>query len=458
MGLSLYPSQVKIQSRSMISALEKDNEILGKIQEKINAFVSDDTLKGDAWYKMKQQLSNHSSVIMGLSYLNNGIIGDCNTLINTVGDEILIEDQLRASIWGLQKCNWLLERANSGYYWALRQGLDDEVCNVLWWCIQKNNGIIGANNSKISDLQNKLDRLLAIEQSTAGLFSVNTDMTGALNTGVVTISGAWLGLKLINTGINTAWKNTVTDVCYEEAAEKINEELGEEALSVEEYEALDNAGKQQYLEKVNDAFVKLLPSLDLPLTESEIRIPLAPGLTAYYKLGIDGKTNPESVAEIKLAREDCFKAIQEFKVGTIHMGADGYVTVEATINLENRDVQVRNKYGINPNNGSVTVEYETECSILNDNVTMTNTVGIEANPQKPQLVPEPVPVEEPVELPAEKPVWEQGWEMVEDGAREVGELVDDHKNEILGVGVIAVAAAVVIYFFPPAVLIPALAL
>ena len=89
---------------------------------------------------------------------------------------------------------------------------------------------------------------------------------------------------------------------------------------------------------------------------------------------------------------------------------------------------------------------------------MTNTVGIEANPQKPQLVPEPVPVEEPVELPAEKPVWEQGWEMVEDGAREVGELVDDHKNEILGVGVIAVAAAVVIYFFPPAVLIPALAL
>ena len=127
MGLSLYPSQVKIQSRSMISALEKDNEILGKIQEKINAFVSDDTLKGDAWYKMKQQLSNHSSVIMGLSYLNNGIIGDCNTLINTVGDEILIEDQLRASIWGLQKCNWLLERANSGYYWALRQGLDDEV-------------------------------------------------------------------------------------------------------------------------------------------------------------------------------------------------------------------------------------------------------------------------------------------------------------------------------------------
>ena len=85
----LDPAAIKAQSAAAITELDNDLDDLSVTKKAITAFMNEPELKGNAYTALKKSMKQYRFYIRKLQEANIADIADHNTLIETVGDEVL---------------------------------------------------------------------------------------------------------------------------------------------------------------------------------------------------------------------------------------------------------------------------------------------------------------------------------------------------------------------------------
>ncbi len=172
MGLAIYPSKLKEQISSMDSILEGNKACLNIIIDDIEKFIENPKLEGTAWTNVKVQMENHISLIRGIIQGSDEIISDSKTLIYLVGDEDIIEDEIRESIQELNACisDWLIT-ANTCKTLMNSQYTGIEVSGYYAYMYAKYLLLINDSYNIIAMLESKLETLYWITKQTIDLYN-----------------------------------------------------------------------------------------------------------------------------------------------------------------------------------------------------------------------------------------------------------------------------------------------
>ena len=194
MGLKLYPGSIKEQADSIIQNLEADNKDLLSALQTISQFVQNTELKGAAWESMKYQLGNHEAVIQGFICANDSVIQEHENLKSSVGDENLDEAELIAKRDSLMSTNAFLEKNIS----LMQSNMQNDVMKIkygFWYqeMIFQYQISINQNQTLIDELNEKIQKLYDIENTTASLFSESITLYDTVNEGIVAIQKGWNG-------------------------------------------------------------------------------------------------------------------------------------------------------------------------------------------------------------------------------------------------------------------------
>lgn len=231
MGLKLYPGSIKEQADSIIQNLESDNKDLLSALQTISQFVQNTELKGAAWESMKYQLGNHEAVIQGFICGNDSVIQEHENLKSSVGDENLDEDELIAKRDSLMSTNAFLEKNIS----LMQSNMQNDVMKIkygFWYqeMIFQYQISINQNQTLIDELNEKIQKLYDIENTTASLFSQAGALYEAITDGILTVQKSWNSStgEFTVTNVNMEWKKKI-EKSWEEREEreikKIQEKL-----------------------------------------------------------------------------------------------------------------------------------------------------------------------------------------------------------------------------------------
>ena len=227
MGLKLYPGSIKGQADSIIQNLEFDNKDLLSALQTISQFVQNTELKGAAWDSMKYQLGNHEAVIQGLICANESVIQEHENLKSTVGDENLDEEELIAKRDALISTNTFLEKNIS----LMQSNMQNDVMKIkygFWYqeMIFQYQISINQNQTLIEELNEKIQKLYDIENTTASLFSESITLYDTVNEGIVAIQKGWNGTGFSVSLDTPEWKKTV-QLRWNDRTKKLEKEMEE---------------------------------------------------------------------------------------------------------------------------------------------------------------------------------------------------------------------------------------
>ena len=227
MGLKLYPGSIKGQADSIIQNLEFDNKDLLSALQTISQFVQNTELKGAAWDSMKYQLGNHEAVIQGLICANESVIQEHENLKSTVGDENLDEEELIAKRDALISTNTFLEKNIS----LMQSNMQNDVMKIkygFWYqeMIFQYQISINQNQTLIEELNEKIQKLYDIENTTTSLFSESITLYDTVNEGIVAIQKSWNETGFSVSLDTPDWKKTV-QLRWNDRTEKLEKEMEE---------------------------------------------------------------------------------------------------------------------------------------------------------------------------------------------------------------------------------------
>lgn len=246
MGLVLDPRKIITQSNSVIEVLKEDNKNLYEVLNGISSFLKKEGLKGIAWDSMRIHFNCHKLVVQGLICANDLVIKNHGILIEQVGEETLVEEDLRAKIESLQGVNISLGKVVE----ALRSGSENDILRNSDYgsCITMYEGCIEGNKYLISNLEGKIERLYEMEHKTSSLFSDAEPLYCAAERGMVELKQAWnssIGQFRVSTD-KWDWKKTIYKA-WSESAYSLNQEYGVEIPTSTAEELLEAlAGEKLY--------------------------------------------------------------------------------------------------------------------------------------------------------------------------------------------------------------------
>jgi len=227
--------------------------------------------------------------------------------------------------------------------------------------------------------------------------------------------------------------------------------LGDDALTYEEYSNLSEIKQLEYLEKVAEILVKLIPNTNLSVGD-ELEIAIGPDMTAYYQIRGELDTNPDSAMNVEVIIEEQKAVLENFSVvfgkAEVVLGLDGTVGYRVEDEINQNMIVSR---GVYYNNIDMSLAAELEVTTSVESSSVTSIVGVEKS-KNANTGWESVPVVEPVPVVVleEKEWWEEGWdflcgigETITDGVEDTIQWVGENKEviEVVGyVGLVAIAA------------------
>lgn len=202
MGLLLKPAEIKTQTQAMVQAFQKDSLSLRNVLPGISEFVGESNLDGAAWKGLKNQLAAHEAIIQGLIAANDSMVRDSETFSSEVGDEELDEEKLKTSIERLARQNKTLSASIENYErqmnsFSLAEQLIESLVDLkrMYYRGQINQleQTIQTNTEMITELEEKLKTLYAIEAATQGLFQEATSLFDSAAQGMTAITASFTG-------------------------------------------------------------------------------------------------------------------------------------------------------------------------------------------------------------------------------------------------------------------------
>lgn len=125
----LLPGDMRAQCDSAIKILERNNESIGKIQNKLQDFIEDDELVSEAYSTLKKQISDYLAVTSAMISANDMDIADLQALKEAIG-----EDELRGDLI-LKYKNEACQEMNSFHNSAA--AYHAKAASESWWSIER---------------------------------------------------------------------------------------------------------------------------------------------------------------------------------------------------------------------------------------------------------------------------------------------------------------------------------
>jgi len=235
-GRVIKPGEIKTQASSMKQALAQENAAVQGVLPNISQFVGSDEFQGSAWSGLKEQLSDHQSVIQGLICANEDMIADSETLGASVGDEDLIEDEINQQIKNQESIISASTSDIRNYQSYINTYLSQDMgistgSYIVYanWQINQNTNMISSANAIIQEMKGKIAEIDAIESATNSLYDSAAGLYAEVNAGIAALRAGWTGggfaVGLVR---NRSWKKTLDDRWAKR--ETINEKRAREYL------------------------------------------------------------------------------------------------------------------------------------------------------------------------------------------------------------------------------------
>ena len=259
MGLILFPDLIRREAASSTAAMEADNSGYVRALNAIDEYLNDDQLQGAGWDAMRRHLSGHRTVIRALLLANKAMIEANETVSDKVGEEILIEDKLRAKIRCLENINKALRVMiaaltaamcgsphNAGYYRFLIRECEEHI---------------RINLNQIAILEGKIEKLYRIEAETADLFDKADGLYGKINSAIAALRQGY------DPGMNTY----SLGVGYSEFEESINKQWKEGFKEIEnKYRyVIERIDTEKFFENIINPVVEWLSDVEIRQVEIE---------------------------------------------------------------------------------------------------------------------------------------------------------------------------------------------
>ena len=271
-------------------------------------------------------------------------------------------------------------------------------------------------------IEDKINKIACFKAATSGIYSTLESDKGLLQTGIACMEGIGFNskTKTFSMGLaNLSWIAKLNEkwekrIDVDKLSEEVFEKLGDDALTYEEYSNLSEIKQLEYLEKVAEILVKLIPNTNLSMGD-ELEIAIGPDMTAYYQIRGELDTNPDSALNVEVVIKDQKMILESFTFSVenseVVFGLDGSIgyRIGKMIN-QNTEVSA----GVYADYFDSSIKAEMEVSTSLENSSVTSTVGVKKSIStnigwEPVPVVEPVPVIEPIE---EENLWDKGWNVI----------------------------------------------
>ncbi|MEA4922006.1 MAG: hypothetical protein VB031_01415 [Eubacteriaceae bacterium] len=200
MGIVIKPKNIKTQTNSMISALEKDNEALRATVSRLEGFAGDNDLQGNSWGSLKRHILESSTVLKGMTACNDYMIRDSRKLANAVGSEELIEDDIDTAIDRYREIKNDNEKRIEKYESNIRQyGSLSSLPGAAGYLtyaqaqIGYSRTAISIAEKMLDHLRKKLEKITEIERDTKDLYSESKNLQASVDQGIAALNSSWNG-------------------------------------------------------------------------------------------------------------------------------------------------------------------------------------------------------------------------------------------------------------------------
>ena len=197
MGLILIPSEVMNCAEELRNFLAQNADSYSGTMQKVQSFSWNTELKTVTYDTLKEKLPMvHGIIVQTMMMAQESVNSDLSILESSVGNEDLFEDELVLQIERLNaECrNYeniisnLQELCSNPFIEML-----GFVSSYLSELIESNHALLEHTRAEIARLEEKLDFLYEVSNSTKGLFQTGIDLFGmadnAIHDAVVTITG-----------------------------------------------------------------------------------------------------------------------------------------------------------------------------------------------------------------------------------------------------------------------------
>ena len=295
-------------------------------------------------------------------------------------------------------------------------------------------------------IEDKINKIACFKAATSGIYSTLESDKGLLQTGIACMEGIGFNskTKTFSMGLaNLSWIAKLNEkwekrIDVDKLSEEVFEKLGDDALTYEEYSNLSEIKQLEYLEKVAEILVKLIPNTNLSVGD-ELEIAIGLDMTAYYQIRGELDTNPDSALNVEVVIKDQRMILESFSV---YLGnAEAVVKVDGSIGYKIeeeicKDTTASRAVYANFYDNSIGAEMEVTTSIENSSITsvigMKKSININNGWD---TVPEVESV--PTIEYDEEEWWEPGWNVICDigegfsnGIESVADWMSDNKETV----------------------------
>lgn len=254
MGRVIIPSELTAMAKDIKTANQGYRKGLWDILPALSTFSENTQLEGEAWSSIKIQLSDYQGVIRGALSVINKMDSDCDKLSSQCGSEILIEDDIRDQIKDLQasvddykSCITDLEKT------LKKDTLPPRFADKNISALTRYRNAQISTSQLIVKLNEKLEKIEEIDETTSQLFTNATKTLDLMNKGIDFVTGSWNGSGFDIQG-DRSWKEDLEKAHWTKYNRKI----------LEEYFVLDEEGNIQFikpgaLKKFVNIFERMLP-------------------------------------------------------------------------------------------------------------------------------------------------------------------------------------------------------
>jgi hypothetical protein len=199
MGRIIKPGEIRQQCNSIIQAMQRENQQLQDILPSIRRFLEESTLEGAAWDGLKSQVEGQQSLIQGLICANEELIADSECLANSVGDEDLDEDeitrQLELARMYMGSYQEIIDNYEQDFHFHSANIIQNDfgMCNHCRRQIRLYTKLATTQQQIIRRMEEKLQRIIDIENATKGLYQGGTSLYASYEQGLEALKGNWNG-------------------------------------------------------------------------------------------------------------------------------------------------------------------------------------------------------------------------------------------------------------------------
>lgn len=208
----LNPNDISDQCDTAINKLNRDNDAIQIVEEKLNEFINDSELQSEAFDALKIQISDYNIVLQAMRSSNDSDIYDFTTLKGSVGSDILIG----ADILSQQKSALSEKESDENH----ADHYDNLSSNTIFpwmswyygWKASQYRDMAQLDQDMYDKWKEKEEQYDDIESNTRSLFSGSSSMRQIVKTALSSINGSFQD-GTYNTDNNNSWKTELSK-CY----------------------------------------------------------------------------------------------------------------------------------------------------------------------------------------------------------------------------------------------------